>query len=381
MKNIKTLTTNDYHEIFSLSQFAFQYKLSEEELQKKKEEVKRHTVWGWMEEDQIAAKVHLIPLSCYIHGKSFEMGGISAVATWPEYRRQGMVKHLLYHALKQMKQDGQTLSFLHPFSFAFYRKYGWEHAFTEQQYSIPLEKLKKKWGGAGYVRRIQPDIPMLNRIYNKYAKTFNGMLERDEKWWKQRVLKDESQHIAIAYSDQGHPEGYLIYRVKEQVLTVKEMVYNSLNARKLLLQFMGNHDSMAEKANLVVPEDDNLPLLLDEPRFEQKLLPYFMARIVDVKAFLEEYPFLGDSKLTLTVEDDFFPENSGSYRLGCGDGINVAYSDEPIQCSIQVLTGMLLGYKRPSDYYQVGLLKGGEQAIEQLEELIPRKKTYLMDFF
>ncbi|UJL46587.1 GNAT family N-acetyltransferase [Virgibacillus sp. NKC19-16] len=377
MKNIKTLTEADYNEIFSLSQFAFQYKLSEEELQKKKEEVKRHTVWGWMEEDQIAAKVHLIPLSCYIHGRSFAMGGISSVATWPEYRRQGMVKHLLYHALKQMKQNGQTLSFLHPFSFAFYRKYGWEHAFTQQRYSIPLEKLKKEWGGAGYVRRIQPDIPMLHRIYTEYAKTFNGILERDEKWWKQRVLKDESQHIAVAFSAEGYPEGYLIYNVKEQVLTVKEVVYNNLNARKLLVQFIGNHDSMAEKANLVVPEDDNLPLLLDEPRFEQKLLPYFMARIVDVKGFLEAYPFQGDGKLTLELEDEFLPENSGSYQLGHGDVANI----EAIQCSIQVLTGVLLGYKRPSDYYQVGLLKGDAQAIEQLEELIPRRQTYLMDFF
>ncbi|WP_373894709.1 GNAT family N-acetyltransferase [Virgibacillus natechei] len=377
MNNIKTLTENNYDEIFSLSQFAFQYQLSEEELQKKKEEVKRHTIWGWMEEGQLAAKVHLIPLSCYIHGQSFEMGGISSVATWPEYRRQGMIKHLLYHALKQMKQNGQTLSFLHPFSFAFYRKYGWEHAFSQQHYSIALEKLKKEWGGEGYVRRKQPDIPVLNRIYTEYAKTFNGMLERDEKWWNQRVLRDESQHIAIAYSADGHPEGYLLYRVKEQVLTVKEMVYNNLNGRKLLLQFIGNHDSMAEKANLVVPEDDNMPLLLDEPRFEQKLLPYFMARIVDVQAFLEAYPFEGDSKLTLEVEDEFLPENSGAYQLGRGDGINA----EAIQCSIQVLTGMLLGYKRPSDYYQVGLLIGDAQAVEQLEELIPRRQTYLMDFF
>ncbi|MBY7141812.1 GNAT family N-acetyltransferase [Virgibacillus sp. NKC19-3] len=377
MNNIQTLTEANVDDIVSLSQFAFQYHLSEEEIQKKKEEMRRHTVWGWMEDGQLAAKVHLIPLSCYIHGKSFAMGGISGVATWPEFRRQGMVKHLLHHALQQMKQNGQTLSFLHPFAFAFYRKYGWEHVFTEQQYSIPLEKLKKQWGGEGYVRRIQSDISVLHRIYTEYAKTFNGMLERDERWWRQRVLKDQSQHIAIAYSGNGHPEGYIIYHVKEQVLTVKEMVYTNLNGHKLLLQFIGNHDSMAEKANLIVSEDNHLPLLLDEPRFEQKLHPYFMARIVDVQSFLEEYPFQGDSNLIAAVEDDFFPENSGNYQLGKGDGRD----EQVIECSIQVLTGMLLGYKRPSDYYQIGLLKGEEQAIKQLEMLIPRKQTYLMDFF
>ncbi|TKH33755.1 GNAT family N-acetyltransferase, partial [Paenibacillus polymyxa] len=38
----------------------------------------------------------------------------------------GMVSRLLTHALEEMKTAGQSLSFLHPFSFAFYRKFGWE---------------------------------------------------------------------------------------------------------------------------------------------------------------------------------------------------------------------------------------------------------------
>ena len=54
------------------------------------------------------------------------MGGIAGVATWPENRRQGHVSTLLKHALQEMKSKGQTLSFLHPFSIPFYRKFGWE---------------------------------------------------------------------------------------------------------------------------------------------------------------------------------------------------------------------------------------------------------------
>ncbi|MBP1970897.1 putative acetyltransferase [Virgibacillus natechei] len=380
MKNIQTLTEANYEEIFSLSQFAFQYELSEEDLEKKKVEAHRHTIWGWMEEAQIAAKLHLIPLPCYIHGKPFEMGGISGVATWPEYRRRGMVKHLLYHALKQMKQNGQALSFLHPFSFAFYRKYGWEHTFTNQQYSIPVERLKNKWDAKGYVRRIQPDIELLHGVYTEYAKSFNGMLVRDEKWWEQRVLKDKSLQIAVAYDTDDHPEGYLLYKVKENVLTVKEMVYHNLNARKLLLDFMGNHDSMANTVSLTVPEGDNLALLLDDPTFEQKLQPYFMARIVDVRAFLKEYPFQGEANLSITVEDSFFPENSGTYSLQ-HSGERLDDHKASIYCSIQVLTGMLLGYKRPKDYEQAGLLNGDGQAIDQLEDLIPRQHTFFADFF
>jgi predicted acetyltransferase len=34
--------------------------------------------------------------------KVFEMGGIGGIATWPEYRRNGMVAKLLLNALKIM---------------------------------------------------------------------------------------------------------------------------------------------------------------------------------------------------------------------------------------------------------------------------------------
>ncbi|AIF42101.1 GCN5 family acetyltransferase [Virgibacillus sp. SK37] len=383
---MQTLSRKNYEEIFALSQFAFQYKLSPEEMEKKKAEADRHTIWGWMEEDKIAAKLHLIPLSCYINGKELPMGGISSVATWPEYRRKGMVKHLLHHALTEMKQNGQMISYLHPFSFAFYRKFGWEHAFTEQHYTIPIEKLKKKWETSGYVRRIEPDISLLNELYSKYAIKWNGMLVRDEKWWEQRVLKGDV-HIAVAYEENAQATGYIMYEVKENTVKVKELVHNSLNAHKLLLHFIGNHDSMAEKVTMVVSEGDQLPLLLDEPRFEQKVEPYFMARIVDVAAFLKAYPFTGEGAITITVEDGFFPENTGTYHVELADGTTHVTirekqkSEQPAICSIQVLTGMLLGYRRPSDYFKAGLLTANESEIEILDQLIPEEQTFLTDFF
>ena len=385
MNNIKTLTEENYDAVFSLSQFAFQYELSEEKLREKKEEVKRHTVWGWMDGERIAAKLHLIPLSCYINGKVFDMGGISSVATWPEYRRQGMVKELLRHALHDMRANGQRISYLHPFSFKFYRKFGWEYAFNELQFTMPIDKLKMKWNANGYVRRIEPDFPLLHDLYTTYAKMFNGMLERDEKWWKQRVI-NKNQEIAVAYNVEDQAEGYLLFEVKDNVVKITEMVYTSLNGRKLLLGFIANHDSMAEKVEMIVPENDKLPLLLDEPRFEQKIEPYFMARIVDVKRFLQEYPFAGDGKIALTIHDDFLPENNGTYQVRTGNTENdVSHNNSGngngADCSVQILTGMLLGFRRPKDYYGLGLLKGNMSEVELLEQLIPAKQTFFADFF
>ncbi|SDJ99974.1 GNAT family N-acetyltransferase [Sediminibacillus albus] len=383
MGEIKILKEEDFEEVFALSQFAFQVEMGADELAARTEETKRHKIFGWMEGEQLAAKLHIHPLACYIGGKPFEMGGIGAVATWPEYRRQGLVKKLLSQALSDMKQHGQTLSFLHPFSFPFYRKYGWELCFANRHYSIPIEKLSIDWGGQGYVKRVQNDVQLLHSIYSRFAKQYNGMLVRDEKWWQQRVLTGKVQ-TAIAYDHLQQADGYVIYHVKNNIFTVEELAYNSLNGWKVLMQFIANHDSMAEKVEMAVPEDDQLPLFIEEPRFLQEIKPYFMARIVDLPRFLNEYPFMEtENKLLLQVEDAFLPENSGVFQLTDNGFVRKPLNPEQpgVFCSIQQLTSMLLGYKRPLALHNAGLITGERREVELLEAVIPDRQPFLSDFF
>lgn len=388
---IRQLSAHDYDDIFALSQFAFQYKLSKSDIDDKKAEADRHTIWGYMDGEEIAAKLHLIPLTCYIGGKPFKMGGISSVATWPEYRRQGMVKKLLYHALKHMKQTGQTVSFLHPFSFSFYHKFGWAHVFNQKHYSIPVDKMKGSWNGKGYVRRGKLDTPLLNAIYTDYAQNFSGTLKRDEKWWKQRVFK-KIEDIAIAYSEDDTPEGYIHYQVQNDVLTVKELVYRNWNGWKLLLELIANHDSMVETIEMDVPENDPLTEFVYEPRFEQQIQPFFMARIVDVLSFLRAYPYSEANvakSISLNIVDEFFPENDGHYTIK-HDGEHISVERKVsiedtnvIHCSIQQLTKMFMGYVRPMDLYYLGLISGSKVEVEKLDNILPNQQTYFTaaDFF
>lgn len=391
MNKITYLDEVNYDEIFALSQFAFQYQLSEEELRRKKEEAARHIIWGIKDEHKIAAKLHLIPLSVHLNGAEMKMGGISSVATWPEYRRQGMVKDLLYHALKTMKEKEIPLSFLHPFSVPFYRRFGWEIAFNRKHYEIPMKQLKQNYNGEGYVKRVNEPISVLDSIYRNFARKFNGTLIRDEKWWKQRVLKRENLITAVAYSKENEPEGYMIYHIKDRVMKIEEFVHTSPNVLKVLLQYLTNHDSMADMVKMVVSENDALPLFIHEPRFEQKVSPYFMARIVDVRQFLHLYlqnvptdPF----SLQLNIYDDFMHDNSGTYSINkTMDSLHIDYSignnekGSAIHCSVQQLTSIFLGYKRPTELYALGMISGDIIEVEKLENLITDKSTYFMDFF
>ncbi|WP_208585814.1 GNAT family N-acetyltransferase [Gracilibacillus suaedae] len=393
MNNITKLDETYYREIMDLSQYAFQYKLSDEEIVANKEQMKNHTVWGWVENNQLAAKVHVIPLKAHIQGRIMKMGGVASVASWPEYRRGGKVKQLLKKALQEMKTKGQIISYLHPFSVPFYRKYGWEITFDKANCKIPIRSLAKRWDGIGFVKRGNNNdqtISMLHSIYTEYASAFTGPLARDQHWWKHRIL-NKDDFIAIAYRDDHTPEGYLVYNVKENIFTVKDIAFSTINGQKLLLQFMHDHDSMVDDIVASLPTNDGVTLLVEEPRFEQKVTPYFMSRIVDAEAFLAQFPYNKSghfSSFAIHIEDEFLPENTGTYQLSMNehdemiiDRVDNQNSLPTVTMKIQQMTQMFLGYKRAHELLSLELLDGDQKAIGQLEEIIPTSHPYFPDFF
>lgn len=386
MTSIYKLSEKNYDEIFALSEFAFQYQMNDEERTHKEEEAARHRIFGCYVDNELAGKLHIIPLEVFIQGTRFSMGGISSVATWPEYRRQGVAKNLLKKSLSDMKEKEEVVSLLHPFNVGFYRKYGWELAFNRKKYSLPIENLKRDWKAAGYVRRNQ-DVKLLHDIYTDYAKSYNGMLVRDEAWWKQRVLTDQGAQVRVAYNSAGEPEAYLIYTVRKNILNVLDLAYRNNNGIQLIYEFLSNHDSMAEKIEMTVPENDLLPLMLHDPTFSQEIEPYFMARIVDVHTFLQVYPFINkDKTVKLEVTDEVLPENDGCYVMKTNKNkTDVTKIQEKtnasISCSVQQLTALLLGFVRAPELWERGFIAGDKTAIHLLDEIIPQKTPYFADFF
>ena len=68
---------------------------------------------------KLATKVTTLPFEQMVRGVIKPMGGISGVATYPEFRRRGLVRQLLTTFFAKMRADGQSISTLYPFSEAF----------------------------------------------------------------------------------------------------------------------------------------------------------------------------------------------------------------------------------------------------------------------
>ncbi|RFB18063.1 GNAT family N-acetyltransferase [Bacillus sp. HNG] len=379
---IERMTEDRFMDSVRLSEYAFQYKVSEEQQEAIFKKLKKHQIYGIYENTLLAAKFHLIPLTTYVGEQSFKMGGIAGVATYPEYRRRGYVKELLTYALDTMKKQGFTVSMLHPFDVSFYRKYGWE-LFSNRLKTVfqrsDLVMLKPVEGSVKRYLFENVNLDELKMIYRQYGSQFSGMLVREDEWWKSVV---DDLHIAIYYDASEQPIGYILYESKDNKMTVEEFVAIDFEARRGLWNFICQHDSMISELEMITYEKEPLFFALKKQKtVKREVLPYFMVRIVDVESFLKEYKFAGNETLRLQISDPFASWNEKTFLVKEGEVRVVNATEGALKLSINALSVALFGHKRPTELLAAGMIEGADQDIEAFEKMIPNRDAYMYDFF
>ncbi|AFH84202.1 Acetyltransferase, GNAT family [Bacillus anthracis str. H9401] len=384
--NVIRLKEDKFREALRLSEYAFQYKVDEDRLQQQITKMKEsHEVYGIMEGENLAAKLHLIPFHIYIGKEKFKMGGVAGVATYPEYRRSGYVKELLQHSLQTMKKDGYTVSMLHPFAVSFYRKYGWELCANLLVCHMTKSDLVMKKQVNGTVKRFNKEShpEEVEKLYETFAELFSGMLVRNEKWWSQAVYDDLT--LAIYYDENQTAAGYMLYKIENYKMTVEEFVPLHNEARNGLWNFICQHDSMIKDLEMTVSENEPLLYTLQEPRVKTEIKPYFMGRIVDVEQFLKQYELNWNNvqqEVILHITDSFAQWNNITVRIANHE---ITIIEEPIdkgiKLDINALSTILFGYRRPLELNELELISGSEEEIRAFESVVPVRKPFIYDFF
>ena len=389
---IRKLTEEDFIQSLKLSMYAFQYRVPKDEIASGMEKLKDQKVLGIWEQNSLAAKLHIIPLSVHMGGEEWKMGGIAGVATYPESRRGGYVKSLIMESLKQMRAEEQIVSLLAPFDFPFYRKFGWEILCENKKVIIEKEQLKFLNKQPGFLKRYSKETHNddIERVYQQHSNSFQSMLVRDTKWWLEHVYNEDST-AAVYYNQSNEAIGYILFNLKDRKMKVQEMVALKHEARIGLWNFICQHDSMIDKVAINLSIHDPFPYFLPQPKVKMEISPYFMARIVDVESVLRRFPFLKETEgLFLHVDDVYASWNNGSFLIGKGkvkafkekEGSRCTNPPRKgIQLSINALSAILFGYKRPNDLYEMGYLQGAKQEVDKFEMMIPNMKSSFYDFF
>ncbi|HEY0221748.1 MAG TPA: GNAT family N-acetyltransferase [Lactovum miscens] len=355
--------------------------------------------YGIKQDDQLKSGLLSIPLEVNFHDVLYKMNGICDVASYPEFGGQGGITDIMKLVLQDMYDNHTALSYLSPFSYEFYLRFGYEEVFDHCYYQVESNNLPKIKidSGAGYVERydFKDVVPLIKELYNKDLKNHSGGLDRSDWWWNYLTMKRSNWETALYFDKNNDIKGYLIYIVNgsdknQSTFSIQDFSYNDLNSYQHLLKFVCQHQSMYQifEYNSSYPTA-YLDVLKEPTAIKATIRPYMMARIVNLKEFISNYPFLKDfENIKLSVDDKILSENKGVWNLSVKEGTVIFekvsdkdQDDADIRFSIQSLTKSFLGYRSLTHLFKIEGLCGNQDAMIKLSESLIKETPLIQDYF
>lgn len=221
---------------------------------------------------------------------------VGGVGTAPEYRRMGLVREFFVRVFDFARETGAPISLLHPFSFSYYRKFGYERVGDHRVLEFPMQALDF----VPYFRDMIPceDLAQradLSRIHNEFAASRNLMSPRSDHY--SYPFDRKGQKTCIWYDENKRPAAYLIYEIEHHFevnrmagdcLHIHEMCYTGKEGLQRLLGYIRMFEGQMDKVKIhncaMAPEVELT--LRHYVHTDVTVIPDLMARVHDVAALL-----------------------------------------------------------------------------------------------
>lgn len=397
MSNVKRLTQENFEEAYDLAAYAFNFDPDSTSKEKFRSFFDAADTFGTFHDEELSSQLQVLPLEIYLHGAVLSMGGIGFVSSYPETRGMGSIKKLFVEVLNDMKTKGMVLSYLDPFSYPFYRKFGYEVAFNEVRYEIAAANLPRTETYEGSVTRAKWDTAkeQLKKIYqDKYAETI-GPIKRSDWSWERKVEQHKMQKIAFYEDAANQPKGYVIYHfntAERNQFVIDEMIYLDQEAFVGLWQFVGSHQTSFEKFVYLAGEEEYIGDMFPELTIKKEVKPFMMARIVNIESFLLQYPFKEKAQTTLylRVKDEVADWNQGLWKVELrttGRKVTKMRDEKEVKdsdiltASIQTWTQLFMNSRTMEGLHFHQRITGSIPAAVDLANRIPNGTPQLYDHF
>ncbi|WP_353625975.1 sterol carrier protein domain-containing protein [Bacillus sp. JCM 19041] len=212
------------------------------------------------------------------------------------------------------------------------------------------------------------------------------MIRNQLAWDEHFKWEKDELTCCVYYNEVNVPTGYMYYKVENETFYVKEMIYNNEEARRGIWNFIGAHFSMVYHVKGKIFENEPLSFFLEDGEIEEKIAPYYMARIVDVKGFLASFPFTknANSSLIIQVSDPILEWNNGTFTINFNEQSveeGVTEKEPDVVIDVQTLVTLLLHYKDASDLKKIGRIQASDEVVSYLESIIPSNQPWFSDYF
>ncbi len=357
------------------------------------EDVHWNSRWAAFEDDgeTMMGTFAVIPWRASFDGHEVTMGGVGGVATLPQYRRSGAIRRCFEAALPDMYRGGMTLSYLYPFSNAFYRRFGYELACDVVNWRLRLECMPSPETGGSWKlcepgdRRLE-DIRAVDAVRQRHYNCMVIAGETEYLWLEENPCVTR-EHTYVYCDGRGAPRSYMsVLALPGKELTCKRFVFNDreglLGLLALLRRFAADHSH----AVATLPSDVDLRGLLPEYSLgavERTVRQYGMARVINVQAALGMARMRGTGALCVAVSDAHIPENNGVFEVrfapGVANGVRRVDAAPDVEADIGDFSRLLLGCCEPDPEWLPGLKLNCPR--EAAEQVFYRKPNYISQYF
>lgn len=356
--------------------------------------------WGAFDTSgNLVSGLAINPYTMRMNGHNVKMGGIALVATLPEARGQGLVNKIMEKAFPEMIDTGQTFSYLFPFSYSYYRMFGYEICNTNNNVKIPIAQFKNY----PYPQNIQQhkpsnDITPFVNIYETFAEKRNLSFVRSQKNWEDMLNRDHFKNLDFTYlnyDETGIPNAYVLYKAEkigdhQHTVRVNELCWSNPSGLHSIFGFFGKLSAEYDSVSWNAPSDINVHALFPEsyaPSWQKHSSG--MNRILSVPAALKTLraPGLGaisSGKVVIEVTDNYWHANTGSYLIEWDSThitkVEKTSANPDMSTSIQTLAQLVTGYLTPAE----AMLKMDTSIYSNqllLDALFPRQLLYMYEGF
>lgn len=302
----------------------------------------------FLNDDKLASMSHINPYPMMLNSKKIMSAALAGVATYANMRKKGYAAILINESLHEMKKRGIAFSFLYPFNYDFYRKYGYELCYENNIYTVSQSYQEE------FELIESDDASVMAQIYEKYTNKLNGFIKRSEYYQKKKLLEHfADSNKAYLIRKKGKTIGYAFVETHEDKISLSELVCEDpVNVAKAI------------SAKYDKPVEFNSPYIYEGESFDTK--PHCMGRVVDVIGVFNAIP-AKENEMIVKVKDDIIKDNNTSFLFCAKDGkldVSRTNSREDISVDIKELSIIATGY-----------LEGMSKSARELYDAFFMKKT------
>lgn len=383
----------DYQQIHRLRDYSFPKKYEGARRADFHYWIEHSTTLGAYDKEKIVGQILVLPLNMMVHGVQYKMGGLGFVATYPEYRGRGVIKMLMKRALKEMRQNGQWISVLAPYSVSFYRYFGWELFFDKLHYTIPIEAFPNFGRQSDNVKRFSFEwmndeiFGEIRQFHNNHILGCNGGMIRNKAWWQRIERREPESHFIAYYNNENKIAGYLRYEIKDLLFHIKDFYAEGIDAEQAIWRFITSHKASVEKIIGATSVASHFGFQFDQPQFKREITQDVMVRVVDAFEFMKCYPW-GEiqQRLFIRLQDPICPWNEHLFQIGSGGHVSIMDEDKVedqyvLHLSINLFSAMMVGYLSVKDVLPLSGKKIAERTALNWQKALPVSFPAFFEYF